>query len=99
MGGAEWWLGGTPPLRATMAMASRAASRVGHVSHAARAAARLARGMIWLWLVRFTGIAVRSTGTTDWFVDLQLCRTVARIRYRRYSLYRIASGGMIYLHH
>ena len=31
-----------------MAMAPRAAGRVGHVSHAARAAARLARGMNWL---------------------------------------------------
>ena len=31
-----------------MAMAPRAAGRVGDVSHAARAAARLARGMNWL---------------------------------------------------
>ena len=35
-------------MRATMAMAPRAAGRVGDVSHAARAAARLARGMNWL---------------------------------------------------
>ena len=35
-------------LRATMAMAPRDAGRVGDVSHAARAAARLGRGMNWL---------------------------------------------------
>ena len=35
-------------VRATIAMAPRAAGRVGDVSHAARAAARLARGMNWL---------------------------------------------------
>ena len=35
-------------MRATIAMAPRAAGRVRDVSHAARAAARLARGMNWL---------------------------------------------------
>ena len=35
-------------VRATIAMAPRASGRVGHVPHAARAAPRLSRGIIWL---------------------------------------------------
>ena len=44
----RWLDEGRGGLRATMAMAPRASGLVGHVSHAVRAAARLARGMNWL---------------------------------------------------